>query len=138
MTSPSEPGLPQRAVALGGRMAKNSVLIQAGKAFGEWLEQERMTPERMLEALANGEPLLRDALASIPPAEVAKFRGGALGQAAREIREEEYNLVLRQAAMNPKAAPCASLLLQDSRLYWRHFVPAMNAVKRWFVDGTPL
>lgn len=118
--------------------AKNGVLIQAGKAFGEWLAAEGMTPERMVAALQAGEPLLQNALGQIPAAEVTKYRGGLAGQAVRHIKEEEYHLVLKQAAMNPKAEPCATLLRKDPVLYWHHFVPAMNAVKAWFVDGTPL
>lgn len=128
----------QKATATAAGMGKNYVLIEVGKAFGDWLARENMTPERMTASLLAGEPLLRQAIAQIPEAEIRKYRGGAAAKVVAQITTDDYVLVLRQAAMHAKAAPCATLLRKDSVLYWKHFVPAMNAVKAWFIDGTPL
>lgn len=118
--------------------AKNTILKQAGKALGDWLAAEEMTTETMTARLAAGEPLLKSALGKVSAGDVARYRNGATQQAVAEIQEADFRHVLRWAAANPKAEPCATLLRTDSILYWKHFVPAMNAVKAWFVDGTPL
>jgi len=122
-----------RVRAVGTNAAKVALLNQAGTALHNWLMDQELSADALRALLDAGQPVLTDALRSLPPEAVGTARRLA-GGLLRDVTPDDYMVVLQQLAGYPETAPHAALLSQPHYCH-RYFVPAMDAAKAWLAGG---
>jgi len=129
-------GIGAKAKAVALTAAQRAALLQAGDALADWLRRMRLDAQALRAGLDAGTITLTAALAGVQERDVAPFRARFRGL-VEGIAPERYVLVLQQLATHPDMREQAKLLY-ESRYYHRHFLPAMQRIRSWFLHGGPL
>lgn len=113
---------------------KEAILRQAGEALAYWIMEQGLSVEGLEAKLLAGEPVLLDALATVPADQAAQIRQMAAPFVA-QLATPDYPKVLQALADHPECQAHAQLIYR--RYYHSHFVPAMEEAKRWMITGSP-
>ena len=110
-------------------MGKQLALTKAGDALAAWLLETGWSVQELQAALDRGDPVLANAIATIPRTEWSAVQGLARPVLA-SIGPNDYPVILQRVADYPGLAPHAQLL-STPQYFHRHFAPAVDQARAW-------
>lgn len=115
-------------------MFKEALLKNAATAMAHWLQDKQVNVATLDQRLRANEPILDEALASIPKEQLGGIRLMAR-PFLKGLTEADYAKVLTYLWEFPAAREHALLLHQ--KYFHSHWIPAMQRVQQWLLTGTP-
>ena len=112
---------------------KEPLLKNAATAMASWLAENHISPDDLERRLLRKEPILNEALNTIPADKIGWVRSLAKPFAG-SLNEDDYARILAYLWEVPAARAHAELL--HGRYFQSDFVPAMEHFKGW-LTGSP-
>lgn len=116
-------------------LMRETILKNAAKAMAQWIVQTQTSADDLAQRLNQGEPVLDDALATIPRDQIGGVRA-MVAPLIKTFNQDDYAKVL-DYLWEYESARAHAILLKQSDMFWHHFYPAMEKVKVWLATGSP-
>lgn len=120
-----------RAGQIGQQAGKRILLQQAASALGHWLNRAGWTVETLDDALRHQQPILEEAWATIPVAQLNRVREYIV-PLAESLIVDDYPILLQELAANPAWQAYAELLYN---YHYEAFEQSVNQLREWFIHG---